>query len=638
MNKNTILGFICIGAILLGFSWYNTKIFKEQKRAEFVADSIANAEYIKEKKYQDSLAASDTTYAKMLADSVSAAALAGVTDSLGNAPVYIDSLLESASNAEAGKYVLENKKIRVEFTSKGAQPCAVLVKDYVTFDSLPLNLIQEDYSKFSLDFFSGQQLSSADFNFNATQTSDSSIVFTLPFSNGGHLDFAYTLPEDGYVMGLDVRMSGLTEARQSYVNFNWDLLMPRFEKGYDNEKNYSTVVYKYPGEEGVESLGLRKASSEEDISTKVQWVAFQQQFFSAILMNSDSFDGGGKLAMKFYSEDEYMASRKLMYCHAELSVSAEKNSQEQIIPLKFYFGPNLYKELKSYNAGFEKIVPLGGWLIGWINRVVIINCFDFLSRFISNYGIIILVLTILIKLVISPLTFKSYMSSAKMKVLKPEVEKINAKYPKKEDAMKKQQETMALYQSCGVNMLGGCLPMLLQFPVLFAMFRFFPASFELRGHRFLWAADLSGYDSILDLPFRIPLYGDHISLFALLMAISLYFYSRMNMDQMPSSGQMAGMKTMQLYFMPLFMLVLCNNFSSGLSYYYMLSNFITIFQTWLIRKYFVDEKKIYAQLKSRAASSKSKPKSKWQLRLEEMQKRQAQMQKENEERRRNLRK
>ena len=412
------------------------------------------------------------------------------------------------------------------------------------------------------------------------------------------------------LMGLDVRMSGLTEARQSYVNFNWDLLMPRFEKGYDNEKNYSTVVYKYPGEEGVESLGLRKASSEEDISTKVQWVAFQQQFFSAILMNSDSFDGGGKLAMKFCSEDEYMAGRRLMDCHAELSVSAEKNSQEQIIPLKFYFGPNLYKELESYNAGFEKIVPLGGWLIGWINRVVIINCFDFLSRFISNYGIIILVLTILIKLVISPLTFKSYMSSAKMKVLKPEVEKINAKYPKKEDAMKKQQETMALYQSCGVNMLGGCLPMLLQFPVLFAMFRFFPASFELRGHRFLWAADLSGYDSILDLPFRIPLYGDHISLFALLMAISLYFYSRMNMDQMPSSGQMAGMKTMQLYFMPLFMLVLCNNFSSGLSYYYMLSNFITIFQTWLIRKYFVDEKKIYAQLKSRAANSKSKPKSK----------------------------
>ena len=267
-------------------------------------------------------------------------------------------------------------------------------------------------------------------------------------------------------------------------------------------------------------------------------------------------------------------------------------------------------------------MPLGGWLIGWINRVIIINCFDFLNGFISNYGIIILLLTILIKLVISPLTLKSYLSTAKMRVLKPEIEKINAKYPKKEDALKKQQETMALYKKTGVSMFGGCLPMLLQFPILFAMFRFFPASFELRQQSFLWADDLSTYDSVLNLPFSIPLYGDHVSLFALLMAISMFFYSKITMNQMPSNDGMPGMKFMQLYFMPLFLLVLCNNFSSGLSYYYMLSNFITIIQTWVIRKYFVDEKALYAKLQAKAASSKPAKKSKFQQRLDELYKQQ----------------
>jgi YidC/Oxa1 family membrane protein insertase len=301
-------------------------------------------------------------------------------------------------------------------------------------------------------------------------------------------------------------------------------------------------------------------------------------------------------------------------------------AQEVSVPFKFYFGPNLYKELKSYDYGFENIVPLGGWLIGWINRVIIINFFDYLSRFISNYGIIILLMTIAIKLVISPLTLKSYMSSAKMRVLKPEIEKINAKYPKKEDAMKKQQEVMALYKKTGVSMFGGCLPMLLQFPILFAMFRFFPASFELRQQGFLWADDLSTYDTILDLPFNIPLYGDHVSLFALLMAVSMFFYSKMNMDQMPSNNDMPGMKAMQLYFMPIFLLVLCNNFSSGLSYYYMLSNLITIAQTWVIRKYFIDEQKLFAQLKAKAANAKPVKKSKFQQRLDEMYKQQQAMQ------------
>ena len=243
-------------------------------------------------------------------------------------------------------------------------------------------------------------------------------------------------------------------------------------------------------------------------------------------------------------------------------------------------------------------------------------------------------MTLLIKLVLSPLTYKSYLSSAKMRVLKPEIEKINKKYPRKEDALKKQQETMALYRKTGVNMMGGCLPMLLQIPILFAMFRFFPVSFELRQHPFLWAQDLSGYDSILDLGFNIPMYGNHVSLFALLMAISMYLYSKMNLQQMPDTGNMPGMKGMQLYFMPVFMLVLCNNFSAGLSYYYMLSNFISIGQNWAIRKYAVDEEKLYQQLKSKAESSAAKPqkKSKWRERMEQMMKEQERLQRERQKR------
>ena len=372
---------------------------------------------------------------------------------------------------------------------------------------------------------------------------------------------------------------------------------------------------------------MRKADSKEDISTKVEWFAFQQQFFSAIMMAKNDFESG-KLSYKFYDASD--ADMRLMDCNAEMTVEYTAAPVVEY-PFSFYYGPNHYKTLKSYGYGFEKIVPLGGWLIGWINRVVIINFFDYLSRFISNFGIIILLMTIAIKLLISPLTLKSYISSAKMRVLKPEIDKINEKYPKQEDAMKKQQEIMALYKKTGVSMFGGCLPMLLQFPILFAMFRFFPASFELRQQGFLWADDLSTYDAIFELPFHIPLYGDHVSLFAILMAVSMYFYSKMNMDQMPSSNEMAGMRTMQLYFMPIFLLVLCNNFSSGLSYYYMLSNLFTIVQTWVIRKYFVDEKKLYAQLQAKAANSKAPKKSKFQQRLDEMYKQQQELQRQQQQ-------
>jgi YidC/Oxa1 family membrane protein insertase len=606
MNKNSILGFVLIGAILIGFSWYNSKIFKEQERERAKTDSIARVEA---NRVAQELA---KTAPPVNLDSNSVPVADAITADRTNT-MYKDTLLSAASIAADERKVLENKFIKVEFSNIGAQPKSVQIKEFKTYDSLELMLFKEKRSNLSLNFFTNQQLSTSNFGFNLYSSDDTSLVYRLYIDKESFVEYRYTLPAESYMMNFNIRLVGMNRhipRNISFLDIEWSIDMPRQEKGYDNEKNYSTIVYKFPNSKSVEDLGLRKDNATEEVRTKVNWFAFQQQFFSAIMVAKDNFNSG-LLSYVIYPEGD--PDNNLMRCNAIMQVPYA-DSPEINIPLEFYYGPNHFKTLKSYDYGFENIVPLGGWIIGWINRYIVILVFDFLSRFITNFGLIIFLLTILIKIVISPLTLKSYMSSAKMKVLKPEIDKINAKYPKSEDSMKKQQEVMALYSKTGVSMFGGCLPMLLQFPILFAMFRFFPASFELRQESFLWAEDLSAYDSVLSLPFTIPLYGDHVSLFAILMAVSMYFYSRMNIDQMSAGPQMAGMKYMSLYFMPLFLLVLCNNFSSGLSYYYMLSNVITIGQTWLIRKYFVDEAKIYAKLQEKAATPKKK--SKFQERLD----------------------
>lgn len=614
MNKNSVIGFVLIGAILIAFSWYNSKIYNEQQKIEAQKDSVAAVKLMEEQsklQKETPVATQDSLVAE--------SNLSGATD------FYKDSLLNAASKAPEQTFFLENDKIKVELTSLGAQIKDVLVKNYYTYDSLDLHLVRAGKSNFELQFYTNQQLTTSGFSFKGEQLNDSTVSMKLFVDENSYIEYLYKLPSDSYMLSMDVNMFGMNKhipRNMTSLDLFWKLDVPRLEKGYDNEKNYSTIVYKFPNSNGVEDLGLRKDNSEEEIRTKLQWFAFQQQFFSAILVAKDNFTGG---SLEYTVAPEGDPDKTLMHCSAKMQIPYS-GGESVSIPMEFYFGPNKFKTLKSYNYGFENIVPLGGWIIGWINRYVIILVFDVLSNFISNFGIIILILTLLIKLVISPLTIKSYLSSAKMRVLKPEVDKINAKYPNSADAMKKQQETMALYSKTGVSMFGGCLPMLLQFPILFAMFRFFPASFELRQQGFLWADDLSAFDSVLNLPFTIPLYGDHVSLFALLMAVSMYFYSRMNMDQMSAGPQMAGMKIMSLYFMPIFLLVLCNNFSSGLSYYYMLSNVITMIQTWVIRRYFVDEEKIYAKLKEKAAGPSKK--SKFQQRLDEVYKAQQQKNKQ----------
>ncbi|MCK9304224.1 MAG: membrane protein insertase YidC [Bacteroidales bacterium] len=605
MNKNSLIGFVLIGAILILFAWYNSKKYNEQAAPRQITDTLST----------------DTVPGQQQPKETDTAGTAVINPDAQNlsggklTSPYRDTMLQAAEVKPEEFVTLDNGRLAITFTNRGAQPRTVKIHNYYTYDSLDLNLIRENKSSFDLRFFTSQEISTKNFSFDLFQRSDTSLIYRLYVDSVSFVEFSYTLPAEGYMLDFKVRFSSMKRHLSRSTNMfdiEWMLDLPRLEKGYDNEKNYSSVLFRYPNSNEVENLGLRKESSEKDVRTKLSWVAFQQQFFSAILVAENNFNSG-LLNYNIFPEND--PDRSLMHCKA-LVQAQYPDGDDVVVPFKYYFGPNHFKTLKSYDLGFEKIVPLGGWLIGWINRYVIILVFDLLSKFIGNYGIIILLLTILIKLVISPLTIKSYISSAKMRVLKPEVDKINAKYPKQEDAMKKQQETMALYQKTGISMFGGCLPMLFQFPILFAMFKFFPASFELRQQGFLWATDLSAYDSVLNLPFTIPLYGDHVSLFALLMAISMFFYSKLNADQMSTGPQMAGMKLMTIYFMPVFLLVFCNNLSSGLSYYYMLSNLFTILQTWVIRKYFVDEKKLYAQLKEKAASNAPKKKSKFQERLD----------------------
>jgi len=623
MNKNNITGFILIGIIIIGFTWYNGKKVEEQRVQQHKRDSIARVEQmalLREQRLRDSIAA--------LSAPIPTSTPVVVTPEEKQAAVVqqIGSELAAAMDKEENFYTLENELINLTFTNKGGKIYAAQIKGYHTYDSLPIFLFGGAGNDFSLHFFSKQQISTGNFFFEAVKLPDPSdslacLTLRLSVSETAYIEYVYTLPRNSYKLNFDINLVGMNNEiprNVTDIDLHWLANLHCQEKNFRNESNFSTVAYKYPGAKEVESLQMRSEAGNAKITTRIEWVAFKVQFFSAILVAQDNFVQG-EVAFQNYPESH--PNRLLMQCKSTMQL-AYNNSEQQTIPLAFYFMPNQYHTLKGEGHNFEKLVYLGWWIMGYINRWLIIPIFDFLSRFISNYGIIILLLTIFIKLILLPLTHKSHVSTAKMKVLKPEVDKINEKYPKKEDAMKKQQEVMALYKRTGVSMLGGCIPMLLQMPILIAMFNFFPASFELRQKGFLWADDLSTFDSVLDLPFNIPMYGNHVSLFVLLMAISMFFYSRVTLAQTATGNQMPGMKFMQLYFMPVFLLLIFNSYSSGLSYYFMLSNFITIGQTWVIRKWFVDEDELLRKMKERAVQPQKK--SKFQQRLEDMQRQQQQ--------------
>lgn len=619
MKDKSILGFALIGIVLLLFSWYNSRQYDKQAQLKQQADSAAMASAINQAARADSLSAlqGDTTAKQASKDTAS---------------IYGNAVLDSLAK-EAPEYVdIENDKLKITLSTKGAQPYKVNVKNYYTFDSLELNIVSPGKSRMDFEFYAPRHVNTADLNFKCVERTDSSATMRLNFSDSSYIENTYVLAKGSYLVDNSLRFVGMDKViPRSYtsINMNWDLTIPRFEKAYKNERQYSKVAYLYSGQDKVETVSVgRKDNGKREIPAKVRWFDFEQQFFSALMVAPNDFSSLD-LGLKFVPEND--PDNNLMSCTSAGKIDIQK-SPDFTIPFQFYFGPNHYQTMKSYHQHFEKSIQFGGWLIGGLVRIILIPIFNWLNKSISNYGIIILIMTLMLQALFSPLTYKSYLSSAKMRLIKPEVDKINEKYPSESDAMKKQQATMDLYKKCGVNMWGGCLPMLLQFPLLWAMFRFFPVSFELRQSHFLWCADMSTYDSIWNFGVNIPLYGNHMSLFALLMAVTTFFYSKMNIGNNPSNDPNAkSMNFMTLYFMPIFLLLFCNNLSAGLSYYYMISNMITMLVTFIIKKFVINEKELAADLHRKAIAKvpSSQKKSAFQKRLDEaMKAQQEQMKKQ----------
>ena len=617
MDKNSIIGFVLIALIMAGFFGYQSHQLKKQREVQAQLDSIAAVEQFR----------ADSIRAAYLAEHPEDTLVASAVASTPSVPVYSDSLLNSASLAEESFYTLSNSKVELRFTTKGGQMASARLKDYRNYDSTDLYLFHEGKASLGFVVFAPTEVDTRKFNFNiVSEESDSTtLVMRLPFSGGGYIEQRYSLEPDSYDLREEfalVGMQGVIPRNVNSMDVDFEVTMPRMEKGYQNETRYSRLNFYSPGDKKPDNVGNNGRSGKKRIDSSIGWFAFQQQFFSVIMDAPQNFSSGEFSADFFQEGDE---SHDLMACKALMRVDIEPGKERISVPFEYYLGPNHFQTLKAYDRKYEKIIPLGGWLVGWFTRFVIIPLFNWLHKFISNFGLIILLMTLVIKIVVFPFAYKSYSSSAKMQALKPWMDKINEKYPKQEDAMEKQKATMELYRKAGVSPMGGCLPMLLQFPILWAMFRFFPASIELRQQSFLWADDLSAYDSILDFGFRIPLLGDHISLFALLMAVSMFFYSKI-----VSGNQMSGndpnakmMRFMSIWMMPIMMFFICNNLSSGLSYYYLLSNLITMAETTVIKKWFVKPADIAAKIK--AAEGKPVQKSKWQQRLEEAHKMQRQM-------------
>jgi len=616
MNKNTLYGLIAVGIILFGFTWYNSKQNQKYQQQKHIADSIQTLH--------------DAALAAESGDTASFAA----ADSAGRNVAarekrqeFYGESLSAASQGEEKFFTVENDLAKFTFTNKGGRIASVELKKYKKFDGGPVVLFEPQTSTFDLKFFIQRGYSSAEINTGTFYfTVDSlatgsladgepsrTISMKLHIDQQAYVEYLYVIPRDSYMIDFSVNFVGMQGilANQSELQIDWHAVSPHLEKSYRSENRYSSIFYGYAADENPDHIGMSESSKGEDINARLKWVAFKQQFFSSVLIAKGEFQNATLNYDSFKPE-----SGSVKDFSAKISVPFNVNTSS--CGFNIYYGPNKYSLLKSFDLKMQKLVPLGGWIIGWVNRWIVIPVFDFLEGSIASFGLIIFLLTLLIKILTMPLTYKSYISQAKMRLVKPEIDELAKKFPKPEDAMKKQQATMELYKRAGINPLGGCIPMLIQFPILIAMFYFFPASIELRGESFLWANDLSSYDSILDLSFSIPFYGSHVSLFALLMAVSVFISSKLNYNQTASAGpQMAGMKFMMLYLMPVMMLLWFNDYASGLSYYYFLSNVITIGQTYAFR-YAVDEKKLHEKMRAKAASKKPRKKSKWRERYEEM--------------------
>lgn len=639
MSRDNIIGLLIIAAILIGYSIFMAPSQEEQMQMRRTQDSLALVQQqtreAQEARQLELEAQQNAT--QDILDTIQAVNIAEL-DSVGQQ--QLRDRMGSFSNSSLGEaefVTLENEKIKLTISTKGGHIYSAELKEYLTWEKKPLMLFFGEHNDFSLQFFAANRnMATRDLFFKphfadprfdgqteiSIEGNDSTSFSMRLFADThtpekpSYIEFFYGLKGNDYMIDFHVNFVGTSQViagNNTSLNLDWKIKLPRQEKSLVNEQNTTTIYYKYLNDEV--SYLRETRDGEERLQTSLHWVSFKQQFFAISLISQTSFDNGFVSTQKVPEEETAFTKDAVVSLNMAFDPRTDNSYK-----MNLYLGPNHFQTLKSYELDLERQIPLGWgfFLMAWINRFAIIPIFNFLDGFNINYGIIILILTILLKVVLLPIAFKTYLGQAKMKLLKPEIEEISQKFPKQEDAMKKQQATMALYKKAGVSPMAGCVPMLLQLPILLAMFRFFPASIELRQQGFLWADDLSSYDSILDLPFTIPFYGDHVSLFTLLMTASTILYTHMNNQLMGSSAQMPGMKTM-LYIMPIMLLGIFNNFASGLSYYYFLTNMLTFGQTFVIRQ-FINEDKLHDQIKENM--KKPVKRSKWMERMEAIQKQQ----------------
>ena len=628
MNKNSIIGFFLIAAIMIGYTLFMTPSAEELAQKQHLTDSVLRvteqrqleaAILTQERQKQEELSHINESSNDNFDSKTT------TSNNFNELKQKFDVFANSATGDETST-IIENDLVRIEISNKGGSIKTVQLKDFQTSDSLPLILFNPETSNLGFTFFSNNRIiNTSNFYFQASEQGDiitvntnDSYKFSMRlytdksegvFSNDTYIEYVYTIKGDDYMIDFDVNFVNLGPiVKSNAIGLNWYADLRLQEKNID-QFNGSTIYYKF-FQEDVDYLSETK-DDDEVISTKVKWVSFKQRFFNSTIIAKDGFENAN---MAVVTKENTNMDKYLKSMDVELGVPFNIQGNTNIA-LQFYFGPNDFYKLQSYDLDLEDLIPIGWGIFGWINQYIVLPVFSWLGGYGWNYGIVILVLTLMLKFVLFPIAYKTYMSSAKMRVLKPEVEELAKKFPKKEDAMKKQQATMSLYKKAGANPASGCVPMLLQMPILIAMFRFFPASIELRQKSFLWATDLSSYDSIYTLPFDIPYYGDHVSLFTLLMTVSTLMYTYLNNQMMGAqTQQMPGMKTM-MYLMPVMFLGLFNNYAAGLSYYYFLANVITFSQMFAFR-YMINEDKLRAKIELNKKKPQ-KPKSKFQKRLEE---------------------
>ena len=598
-DLNSFIGMLLLGGILLW--WMNTR------KPEVTPETTTKTEQVSE----NSATQNNLTETPILNDSLQQIALKN----------RLGAFAYGASTSKDGITAIENDLVKLTIDNKGGQITEALIKNFKTYDSLPLYLIKDKNASFNINFGTTDNriLNTKDLLFTPTLTKngDSQILsMKLKVSETQFLEYRYEIKKDDYRVGFSVRSQGLSNVINSsqQINLDWNLKGFRHEKSLKTENMYS--YYYYKADDEVEYLQM----NDDEVASDINWVAYKQHFFSSILSSDTPFNGASLKSVDFAGEEKDSVFTKTYSLKTPLALT----NGELNYNMEWFYGPTDYNLLKSYEGtSLDEIADLGWGIFGFLNRTVFHPVFNLLKGFIGNYGLIIIFMTIVVRIIMSPVLYKSYLSSAKMKVIRPEMEEINKKFPGKENAMKRQQEIMAVQRKAGVSMMSGCIPALLQMPVFFALFKFFPTNIEFRQKSFLWANDLSSYDMIYQLPFSIPFYGDHVSLFPILASVAIFFYMKMNQSQQanmqaPTQEGMPDMSKMMkymIYFSPIMMLFFFNNYASGLSLYYFISNLLTIVIMLVIKNFVIDEAKIHAKIEE----NKKKPqkaKSKFRERLD----------------------